>query len=284
MKRVVCLAVLLLSLSVFGFSSGVFFRLTGGASYLMGGDYNNVIQGQNDYFKSLSGFTSSGELRKLVVAPFFLGELEYDPVDYVGISLGAGYIHGATGSGQISASRPGNEINEMWLIQLTALFVGPTLHLKIPIGERARVHFAGGVAAYFPSLAFDRNVVETTPSINLYTAFDMDKKTVIGYHAAAGLEVDFTDSVSGFIDLVGRQVSFAGVSGGYTIEGTIAGETVITDGTGTLWYYESQSGGVNYPDLVLAQTRPTDPAYQNVREAKLSLSGVGLQIGLRIGL
>ncbi len=283
MKKALFITILCLTLSSLGFSSGVFLRLSGGGTYLLGGDYNTVAQGRNDYYRSLSGYTISGEISKMVVAPYFTAELEYDPVDYAGISLGVGYIHAASGTGELTATGASDKITDTWTTQLTSMFLAPTLHANIPLTEQIKVHLSGGIGIYWPSFAFDRAFVQNSTLTNVFITFDSDKKSVVGFQASAGLEVGFTETVSGFIDAIGRWATFSGVPGSYEATGVQGGSLVTAAGTGFLWYHETESGGIYFPDWTLSANMPTGSNLRNVREAALSLGGVGIQLGLKIG-
>lgn len=74
MKKTLIVCLLCLSLSAWGFSSGLSLRLGGGLSYLTGGDLNKAIQSQNEYYQAQFS-TVSGEFQKLSYGMDFGAEL-----------------------------------------------------------------------------------------------------------------------------------------------------------------------------------------------------------------
>jgi hypothetical protein len=283
MKRAIGLVIMCLSLAALSFGSGFSLRFGGGATTLSGGDYNSIVQGRNDYYHALSDYTLTGELNKLEFSADFDAELVYDLNDYLGFGLGVGYLH-VSNDGQIIAATTGGGVVEAFTPLLTSLYAAASLQANLPVGETIRLHLSAGPAIYATSFKFDYTFGQDPEGTDESLSFDSERKMAVGFQGAFGIEVGLSDTVFGFIHLVGRAVSYSGISGSYDITGVEAGHLVDATGTGSWWYHETDRGGVYYPDWTLSQNMPTGADIRNVRAAEMSLSGVGVRLGLKIGL
>ncbi len=282
MKKLLITLLMGLSLVPFGYSSGVFLRITGGGTYIMGGNYDDALKGQNDYYRSLPDLAITGSLGKQRVAAQFAAELEYDPVDYAGISLGLGYYN-ITSDSEIQLEGASDSILDEYVSLLRAFSVTASVHLYFPVSESVRIAVGAGPELYFPSFNLDRTFGRESILTSFDMTFDSDRKTVAGLKATLGLDASFTETVSGFIQASYRSAVFSVPEGNYTLAGS-AGGTIIADlGAGSLWYNEVNQGGTYYPNVTLAATPPGGVDRRNVGPLKVGFGGIGLEVGLKIG-
>ncbi len=282
MKKLLIILIVSLSFATFGYSSGVFLRITGGGTYVLGGNYDNALKGQNDFYHTLSDVTFSGTLGKQRVATQFGAEIEYDPVDYAGVSFGLGYFN-ITSDSQLDIVGPGESLTDDYVSLLRAVSVTASLHLYFPISETVRIAVTAGPEIYFPSFNLDRTFGQESILTSFDLTFDSKRATVLGIKAALGVDVSFTDTVSGFIQASYRSGVFSVPEGNYTLAGAAGGTIIAELGSGTLWYNEVDQGGTFYPNITLATTTPGGSNRRNVGPLKVGFGGVGLEVGLKIG-
>lgn len=283
MKRIMSLVIVCLCFSAVGFASGFCLRIGGGATYILGGDYANVVQGRNDFYASLAGATESSQLSPMHVAANIDLELAYEASDYVGLGIGFGYIH-ATNDSKVAATFPANQIISVFTPLATCTYLAPNLHLSVPLNEVVRLHLSGGPGLYWASFKYDNGFSSTVPDIQETLSFDSTRMSAVGFQATLGVELRMTDSVSACLDAVGRSVVFEGPSGPFNLSGEAGGVPVGSQSNGTFWYHETLSNGVYYPDWTLSPDMPTGSDVRNARKFRLSLGGIGIRASLKINL
>jgi hypothetical protein len=282
MKKVLISLFVCLSLSTLGYSSGVFLRISGGGTYVMGGNYDDALKGQNDYYHGLTDLSITGSLGKQRAATQFGVELEYDPVDYAGVSLGCGYYNISSDS-DIELTGTSESIRDEYVSLVRAFSFRASLHLYIPLTPTLRVAVTGGPELYFPSFNLDRTFGQQTILTSFDLTFDSERKMMAGIRAALGLDASFSETVSGFVQAVYRSAVFTVPQGNYTLAGQAGGSIIADLGTASYWYDEVETGGTYYPNLTLSATQPAGSDRRNVGPLKVGFGGIGLEVGLKIG-
>jgi opacity protein-like surface antigen len=283
MKRVVGIVCLCLALSAAGFAEGVSLRLTGGMYYMIGGDYNNILQGRTDYYHSLSSLNVTGDLSKMILAANFGLELVVDITNTIGIGLGVGFLH-ATNDAAMQAVSGSNSIQEEFTPLLTSFPIMLNLHITIPVTENVNVHLSGGPGAYFSVFKFNRSLSDTSTGLDQTLFFDSTTATSFGFQGSLGLEYHVSDSVCMFAEVKGRSAFVSGFTGPWSLTGADANGTISASGAGPVWYEEVQTGTSYYADMVVKGKAPSGSDLRNVRLSRISLGGIGLQVGLKFSL
>jgi len=88
-----------------------------------------------------------------------------------------------------------------------------------------------------------------------------------------------------WFNLIERLASISNFTGNWTEKGN--GDFWVSDESGTasrIWYATVTTGTKSYNVIVFQEEMPDSAVYQNVHQAKLSLSGITLTIGFKIGL
>jgi opacity protein-like surface antigen len=283
MKRVVGIVCFCLTLSAAGFAEGVSLKFTGGMYYIIGGDYNNIIQGRTDYYHSLSSLNITGDLTKMGLAANFGLELVVDITDNIGIGLGVGFLH-ATNDATMQAVSGSDSIQEEFTPLLTSFPIMLNLHVTIPVTEKVNIHLSGGPGAYFSTFKLNRSMSDTSIGLDQTFFFDSKTSTSYGFQGTLGLEYRVSDSVCMFAEANGRSAFVSGFNGPWSLTGADANGTISASGAGSLWYEEVQSGANYYADMVVKSQAPSGSNLRNVRMSRISLGGIGLQVGLKFTL
>ncbi len=281
MKKTILAVVLCLSLSTLGFSAGLSFKATGGLSLLMGGDWNDIIEGENAFYQD--GLTTvSSTLEKLSMGLTFEGELIYHVTENIGIGVGSGYI---------TASKD-STVEGMLAVFPISLGLKPTvsaipimlnLHYFMPVSPTINVHFYAGPGLYLSTFKLDSHTVFEGIA-DLTATFRPESKAAFGVQGGIGIELAVGGNMWLVVDAQGRFVNISELVGDVVTTGTVLGFPINdTETNQTLWYDEFQSGGVWYAEYTLGATQPTGAGVRNVKAASIGLTGVTFQAGFRIG-
>ena len=283
MKKALLGVLLSLSLTVFAFSGGFSIKVNGGANFLMGGDYNKIVDGLNDDWLSASGVTIVGALDKLSMGWNFGAEFIYNISDQMGVGLGVGYIT-ASNESTLTATAYGIQLTETLTPSVSAIPITLNFHYFMPVGDMMNVHFTFGPGLYISTFKWDLyEALGTTADpdiINVTAAYEPDGVVGFGFQGGLGIEFALSPSISLCLDVLGRMASLSGFSGPWTQTGYVGGTPINDSGTGTFYYYEY--GG--YADYSISNTMPSGSGVSNAREASLSLSGVVAQFGIKINI
>lgn len=283
MKRVIAIVCLCFTLSAAGFAAGLSLKLTGGMSYMTGGDYNNIIQGRTDYYHSLSYLNITNDLKKLNLAANFGIEFILNITDNVGIGLGAGFIH-ATNEGIMEAMAGSVSIKEEFTPLVTSVPVMLNLHVTIPVAEKMNIHLSAGPGVYFSTLQFNRTTIDSSLSLDETLTFDSKTNTALGFQGTLGLEYAISDSVFMIFEASGRSAVGSGFKGPWSLIGSWEHGAIGDSGNSPVWYEEVQGGANYYADMLVQDSAPIAGNLRNVRSARFSVSGIGVLVGLKFNL
>jgi hypothetical protein len=283
MKKLLVMLCLCCALASYSFGTGFSLKLDGGLNYLMGGDYNEIVQGRNDSFHSESGFAVSQELKKLRLGWNAGAEFIVNLTDRLGLGLGVGYIS-ASNESTLAGTAGGVSLAMTYRPSISAVPITLNLHYFLPIGPAMNVHFFAGPGFYFGSIKYENEVSVPFLASDLTTSIKPDGPTAFGVQGGLGLEIGLSGNIFLVFDVQGRVASFKDLKGPWTETGTVFGLTVNNSGTGTIWYEEVLNGGTYYAAGVIDDTQPSGTGLRNVHSASFSLSGVSAQLGFRIAL
>ncbi len=282
MKKAIVAVVLCLFLSTFAFSAGLSFKATGGLSLLMGGNWNDIIEGENALYLHLLGSTSSN-FEKLSMGLTFEGELIYHVTENVGIGVGSGFITASKDS-TLEGTLLGFPLTIGLKPTVTAIPIMLNLHYFLPVSPTMNVHFWAGPGLYLATVKLDNTLVYPGLLIDTLTTFRPESKAAFGVQGGIGLELAVGSNVFLVLDAQGRFVNISDLVGDVVTTGTVFGFTVNqTDTNQTLWYGEFNTGGTFYAEYDLDTTQPSGSGVRNVKEGAFGLTGVTFQAGFRIG-
>lgn len=273
MKKYLSFLSLFLLVSFISFAGGFSFRLNGGAIYLVGGDYNQAMDGWRAYVKSIlqPSDTFVDNLKKLSWGGQFEGEILYEFISGFSVGISGGYMTASVKSGYQR-----NAYELMVSPSLSVIPLMANIHLLIPLCSALNLHMTAGAGVYITEVNYDYR--ETySPSSQYSGTFKPKKENIFGAQAGIGFEIGLIKNIFLTIDVKGRYAEIGKLTGGWS--GTYYGSP--KSGDGTLWRYDYKG---EYALIGIWEDAPSGVNYENVHEAKISMSGIIGLIGIRIAL
>jgi hypothetical protein len=272
MKKIVIALSLCVFLAATAQGGKLSLKFNGGGTYLLGGDFNKACDGLRDYEKSIlgAGETLVDNLKKLGLGFQFGGEVLYELSPSFAAGLEIGYLSASVDSG---FERSAVSFKQTLSPALSAVPITLNMHYFIPLGTKMKLNIVAGAGAFLSHLKYGYDIVST--SYPYSGTWKPETKTVFGAKAGVGLEYRLSNRIALTFDIGGRFAEVTGFKGPWS--GTYVG--VARSGTGTIYYYELDG---KYPLVGIYETLSSAGHYQNVREAKFSLSGVSALIGVRV--
>lgn len=257
---------------------GLTVRLTGGPSFIEGGDIRKGDRALYDDASDLaaaSGFLIDRRFNEFDSGFEVTADIVYNFTSKWGLGLGFGYMN-LSEHNLLIFNSPGNfENNQVGTSpKIRAYPVRLGVFYNIPISRLFNLTLNSGAAFYFAKYTFLR-------ASNWYQIDLINQKantTGIGFHGGISFEVNFHPRAALILEGRGRYAKISGFTGNSYIKRSINPPLIIEDieEKGTLYYLE----GDGLPVLAFAEQKPTD--YTTVREAILDLSGFVFQAGLKV--
>jgi hypothetical protein len=257
---------------------GLTVRLTGGPSFIGGGDLRKGDRGLYDAASDLAA--ASGFLLDRYFDEFNSGfevtaDFVYSITPKIGLGLGFGYMNLSEHNLLVFHSPGGFENNQVGTSpKIRAYPVRLGVFYNIPISRLFNLTLNSGAAFYFAKYSYIR-------SSNWYPIDLINQKantTGIGFHGGISVEINFHPRAALILEGRGRYCKISGFTGESHIKKSILPPLLIEDieEKGTLYYVE----GDGFPLLAFSEQKPTD--YKTVREATVDLSGFVFQAGLKV--
>ena len=283
MKKTLVVLCLCCVLASYGFGSGFSLKLSGGLNYLMGGDYNEIIQGLNDWYHNATSASISNDFKKLKLGWNAGAELIVNFTDSLGLGLGVGYIS-ASNKTTLTASVGAISQVDTYRPSISAVPITLNFHYFLPVGPRMNIHFFAGPGLYLGSVKLDNELIVQALATDYTASLKPDSSTAFGVQGGLGLEIGLSSNIFLVLDVQGRFAKFTELKGPFTVSGTAYGLPINISGTGTIWYKEKLAGGTYYASWDVDAAQPTGTDLRNVHAASFSLSGISAQLGFRIAL
>lgn len=277
-------ALLLLTGNVFA-GDKIGFRLQGGWTYVAGGDVNSGTRALFDY-RASRWPSSTGEYGPVHSGYEFAGDVIFEITPRLGIGIGGGYLR-LTRRSSFYLSDP-EIINSSATLAvaptINALSIRASIHLTVPVMQkfvfRARVGPLCYISTrYSDEWLYDVFGFDLVGYVHITTHADRPKSP-IGFDGSIGLEYELRHNLFVYFDAQGRYARFQGWRGSSVIERS--NELPSTEEG--LLYYESAPMLNGAPRLIMVQSSPPAGPGGEPRQAAIDLSGVSLQIGIRIRL
>ncbi len=281
MKKALIVVILCLSLTVVAFSMSFSIRVNGGPNFLLGGDYNKIVEGANHpTYGGIIPMATTGEIKKLSLGWNFGAEFIMNFNENMGIGLGVGYLFASNDSSLTASLGP---ISETYDYKPSASVIPVTLsfHYSLPLGRVFRAHFSAGPGFYISSFDFENHYVVPIFITDLTETFDPRTKVFLGVQGGLGLEYAVSPSVSLTLDVLGRLANMTDLDGTHTFTGMLVGITGSITFNNHMLYYLEEGGQAHY---AIQANMPSGSGIINAREASVSLSGICTMIGIKINL
>jgi hypothetical protein len=249
-------------------------KFNGGGMYLLGGDFNKSCDGLRDYEKSILGSTEKfvDNLKKLGMGFQFDAEVLYELNPSLAVGVEIGYL---TASVQSGFERPAVSFKQTLTPTLSAVPITLNAHYFLPFGPKMMLDIVAGAGVFLSHLNYEYAIESTNYPYS--GTWKPESKIAFGAKAGVGLEYSLSNNIALAVDIGARFAEITGFTGPWS--GTYAGTD--KSGTGTLYYYNYDG---KYPLVGIYETLSSGGHYQEVREAKFSLSGLSALIGIRVKL
>jgi len=257
---------------------GLTVRLTGGPSFIGGGDIRKGDRGLYDDASNLvaaSGFIMDRRFNEFNSGFEVTADFVYYFTSKLGLGLGFGYMNLSEHNLLVFNSPGGIENNQVGTSpKIRAYPFRLGLFYKIPISRLFNLTLNGGAALYLAKYTYLR-------SSNWYPIDLINQKantTGIGVHGGISFEINFHPRAALILEGRGRYAKISGFTGNSYIKRSIDPPLLIDEieEKGTLYYLEGEGATL----LAFSEQKPSD--YKTVREAILDLSGFVFQAGLKV--
>jgi len=280
-KTILSLSVLLIAAAL-AYPQSVAFKLTGGLSWLNGGDFNAGLLGESKAIRAASQSATGGfETLNSGLG----GQLEIITMinTRLGIGLGGGYYrvskisqiasHGLAGDGTAYDASAGYNAR----VSVLPFYVN--FHYFVPLGPRLTLDaFAGPVLAIV-QLNVANPTTSTIANVNQLVTFTASQ-TALGGQLGLGLSYRLASGIAFIADGFYRLGRVTQLQGNWAQSGTSdAGAITGSSSEYYLWAY--QSGG-NSRIGFFDNNGPTEASATGSQKAAIALSGLALGAGVKI--
>jgi hypothetical protein len=260
------------------------FHISGGINYAAGGDLSRGLNGYNSFIQNQ--YTVTGGFNVPGLSPQFGGEILYRFNDHLSAGLGFGYFAHKKESRAAYVFSKTVEVTETVSPEYAVVPLTLNVHYSIPWMGPYRLDFFLGGGLYRTRLKYAYSQTASVSGFSGTDTYTFDaKKNGYGVEAGAAFEWVVSPRFSVRFNLTGRLVSLTDITGGWTEKGE--GDFWVMEESGSaarIWYATVTTGDSTYDVLVFQEDMPDGTYYQNVRSARLSLSGITLTLGFKIGL
>jgi hypothetical protein len=259
-------------------------KLIGGWAHISSGDINPGTKAFFDWFRG-GRESASGGFRALHDGLEVGGDVIFDLTPRIGIGVGGGYLRVTRAFRMDLLYPPESDISAGAIAspELTAIPIRAALYLTLPWTRRLSFHADAGPVCYLRVRYRDEWITGGHSGIiefgNVITT-SAARNAAFGFQGGLGFEYEVLRRLSLFLDARGRYARFRGLKGTSDVE--LFMEAPFTE-RGTL-YYETVPWLEDSPRLTIVQSSPPDGPDGEPRQARVDLSGIGLQAGIRIRL
>jgi hypothetical protein len=249
------------------------FRLSvsGGMSYILGGDLNEGAIGLGDYYAASLGESKSGMVSPVHTGYIFEIEMNLSLSSTVFLNLGGAYLSGRKESlldypegTYVETYRTRPQIRSIPARLSVSFYPNPAFYIKLG-GE---YHFAK--CSYFYRYEEADFWQEWKGNAN---------GQGIGVFGGLGIEANPTGNVRFFLELLGRYCKITDFSGTDEYVDSTGSQSAET---GILYIYQGHiTEGESYSLLYIRERIPTEAGVSEAKAATIDLSGYEVRVGIR---
>ncbi len=271
--------------------SRISFRLTGGGTYILGGDVNPGTRDWFYYSKADWVKLWSGGYRAVHSGYEIGGDVIYALTPRIGISIGSGYlqISRASSMGLMTITPSLHNGGAGANPRLSSIPIRVGMHLTMPLSMKVDFLVEGGVCYYFNARYSDvleaaEFVGEMLDSYKRIATSAEANGIPLGFHGRLGVEYRLLPNLFLSLSALGRYASIRTWEGSSEFELFEFVEGWSTFSEEGILYYELVPHLSDTPRLIAVQSSPSMPLLAEPRKAALDFSGLSLQFGIRIRL
>ncbi|MCX6565498.1 MAG: outer membrane beta-barrel protein [Candidatus Aminicenantes bacterium] len=285
MKRLTLL--FLTVLAIVSFTSArtrVSFQLSGGLNYATGGDLARGIRGYNAYLKN--EFNAADGFEVPVLGFQFAGEFLYHFSDRIAAGLSVGYFEHMKESKTEYEYIGIIDVGETIRPKFRVFPITADVHYDLSLGGSLHLDLSTGAGCYLVWLNYIHRQDLSLFGFSGSDVYSFESfRTGFGVHGGIGLEWVIDPKFSVLLNITGRLASVTGFIGDWTEKGR--GDFWDFEESGTnhrIWYVRQIVYSRTYDVLAFDEKEPEEDEYENIRQARLGLSGFAVTLGFKIGL
>ncbi len=282
MKKSLMAILIILSAAAYSYGE-VQLSISGTMNWISGSDFNSAMRGMN----KLYGFWFTdiqGRLTELRSAAGWQAEVVYFISSNAGLGLGVGAFRLATDDRVVflESNFPGEKL---FRSKLQVMPLSLNFHYRRPLASRWRLEGYAGAGLYLSRFdLFESHLFESRQQ-RYVSDFKGSSNAVPGLQAGVALEFEVSPHLALFLGGGLRLAVLSPVSGRASTTFTDSTQTIAArEQPGDYYYFDHLYGGESFGYYIYAQSPPVDDFVRNARKARISLSGISLSCGIRIGV
>jgi hypothetical protein len=283
MRKAILTISLLLIITATARPQLVSFKLTGGLSWIDGGDYNKGIAGENRYIKDTSS-AMTGSYKELNNGLNVLAEVIVNASKHLAVGFGGGYYRiGNESTVSIQGVQSGVPF-ESGSISKPSLSVIPmflNLHYLMRLGSKLDLDVFAGPLFQVVQFNFTDRSTMSISSVSQTLTF-RSSTTSLGVQAGLGVNFKIFPGVALFVESGYRYAKISNLMGNWAVIGdSAAGPINKSSAEYFFWTYHDTSGS-GYPRIdYFDNNGPTGGSVSGARKADINLSGITASCGIR---
>jgi len=246
--------------------------LSGGMQYVLGGDLNDGATGLSDFYAASLASDHQGEIRPVNLSLIFGGEIRFPLVAGLSLGLGADYFQGNKES---SVSFIGNTTAAE--LSTNPKIKALPIRFTISYALIPQIYLKTGIEYYFTSCSYYYRFTQGESWQEWKGQADARD---LGALAAIGVVGKLNKSLSVFMEITGRYAKLSNFEG-TGIYRTAAG--IEAEEKGFLYLYSAQAAPErSFPLLFIRDRKPTEAGVSDPVKASIDLTGISLQLGIKV--
>ena len=255
-------------------------RLSGGLTFISGGDFKTGLSGENDFLKQ-SSKDFSGKLEAPASGLDVSGELLVQFKRF-GLGLGAGYFRlSQESSVQYAWDYFWWTVEEKRTIKPDIKVIPVTLSIywRVPIGTRITLSIGGGPGFYLTKLRYNSNLVSSLLDQNPAEYSLQANKTTFGAQGVLDIEIHLSRNLALLAGVRGRLAKVDDIRG----DGSFRWKSFQQSSQDVYWIYDQAVDDKKYQRFSFTAETPSEIGVENARKGNLDLSGVTAIFGFQFG-
>jgi opacity protein-like surface antigen len=280
MRKIALIAVAVALIVEAASATNLAVRVSGGLSFISGGDLKTGLSGENDFLKQ-SSKDFSGSLEAPASGLNISGELLVQFKRF-GLGLGAGYLHlSRESSVQYAWDYFWWAVEEKRTIKPDIRVIPVTLSIywRVPIGSRLTLSIGGGPGLYLTKLRYNSNLVSSLWGQNPAEYSFQANKTTFGAQGGLDIEIRLSRSLALLVGVHGRLAKVGDIKG----DASFRWKSFQQSSQDVYWIYDQAADDKKYKRFSFTAETPSEIGVENARKGNLDLSGVTAVFGFQFG-